>query len=80
MTATISDHLPQFSIISNLLRNITDNKSNIYESNWSIFDREKFIVDYFSVDWEDLMKIDELRKMKMKYVLFSEIYINVQQF
>ena len=24
------------------------------------FHRENFILDYFSVDWEDLLKIDEL--------------------
>ena len=24
------------------------------------FDQENFILDYFSVDWEDLLKIDEL--------------------
>ena len=40
--------------------NISGNKSNIYERDWSKFDRESFISDYFSVDWEDLLKIDEL--------------------
>ena len=40
--------------------NIPGNKSNIYERDWSKFDRENFILDYFSVDWEDLLKIDEL--------------------
>ena len=34
--------------------NILGNKSNIYERDWSKFDQEKFILDYFSVDWEDL--------------------------
>ena len=53
MTATISDHLPQFTIIPNMFGNISGNKSNIYERDWSKF-------DYFSVDWEDLSKIDEL--------------------
>ena len=60
MTATISDHLPQFAIIPNMFGNISGNKSNIYERDWSKFDRENFILDYFSVDWEDLLKIDEL--------------------
>ena len=46
LTATISDHLPQFAIIPNMFGNI--------------FDQENFILDYFSVDWEDLLKIDEL--------------------
>ena len=31
LTATISDHLPQFSIIPNMFDNVLDNKSNIYE-------------------------------------------------
>ena len=40
--------------------NILGNKSKICEQDWSKFDRENFILDYFSVDWEDLLKIDEL--------------------
>ena len=60
LTATISDHLPQFAIIPNMFGNILGNKSNIYERDWSKFDQENFILDYFSVDWEDLLKIDDL--------------------
>ena len=60
LTATISDHLLQFSIIPNMFGNISGNKSNIYERDCSKFDRENFILDYFSVYWEDLLKIDEL--------------------
>ena len=60
LNTTISDHLPQFAIIPNMFGNITGNKSNIYERDWSKFDEENFILDYFSVDWEDLLKIDEL--------------------
>ena len=56
MTATISDHLPQFSIILNMF----GNKSNNYERDWSKFDTENFILDYFSADWEDLLKTDKL--------------------
>ena len=40
--------------------NISGSKSNIYEWNWSKFDRENFILDYFSVDWKDLLRIDKL--------------------
>ena len=50
LTAIISDHLPQFAIIHNMFGNISGNKSNIYERDWSKFDRENFILDYFSVD------------------------------
>ena len=60
MTAKISDHLPQFSIIPNMFHNISGNKSNIYEKGWSKFGRENFILDYCSADWEDLLKSDEL--------------------
>ena len=60
LTATISDHLPQFAIIPNIFGNISGNIYNIYERDWSKFDRENFILDYFSVDWEDLLKIDKL--------------------
>ena len=31
LTANISDHLPQFSIVPNMFGNISGNKSNIYE-------------------------------------------------
>ena len=34
LTATILDHLPQFSIIPNMFGNISDDKSNIYEWDW----------------------------------------------
>ena len=59
MTATISDHLSQFAITTNIFGNISGNKSNIYERDSSKFDRESFILDYFSVEWEDLLKVDE---------------------
>ena len=60
LTATISDHLPQFAIILNMFGNIIDNKSKICERNWSKFDGENFVLDYSSVEWEDLLKTDEL--------------------
>ena len=60
LTAAISDHLPQFLIIPNMFGNISGNKSNIHKWDWSKLDQENFILDYFSVDWEDLLKTDEL--------------------
>ena len=44
--------------------NIPENKSNIYERDWPKFERENFILDYYSVEWEDLLKIDELNSDK----------------
>ena len=80
MTATISDNLPQFSIIPNRFGNILVNKSNIYERHWSKFDRENFILDYFSAESEDLLKIDELnannsaKKYLEKIILLLDTY------
>ena len=56
LTATISDHLPQFAIIPNMFGNISGNQCNIYERDWSKFVQEKVILDYFSVDWEDFFE------------------------
>ena len=73
LTATISDHLPQFAIIPNIFGNISGNKSNIYENDWSKFDRENFILYYFSADWEDLLKIDELNVNNSTKIYFNKI-------
>ena len=75
MTATISDHLPQCSIIPNMFGNIPGNKSNIYEGDWSKLDRENFIPDYFSVEWKDLLKIDELNAEKSTKKFLDKINI-----
>ena len=75
MTATISDHLPQFAIILNMFGNISGNKSNIYERNWSKFDRENFILDCFSVNWGDLLKIDELNADNSTKIYLDKIDI-----
>ena len=59
LTATISDHLPQFLIVPNIFSNPPPNKSNIYERHWSNFDQENFILHYFSIDWNETLKIEE---------------------
>ena len=56
----LTDHLLQFLIIPNMFANMSSNKSNIYERHWSKFNQENFILDCFSVDLEDLLKIDKL--------------------
>ena len=59
LTATISDHLPQFMIVPNVFSNPPSNKANIFERDWPNFDQEKFILDYFSIDWDVALKLDE---------------------
>ena len=60
LTATISNQMPQFSIIPNIFGNVPGNLSNIYEREWSKFERENLILNCFSVGWKDLLKTDEL--------------------
>ena len=73
LTATIPDHLPQFAIIPNLFGNILGKKSNIYERFWSKFDQENFILNYFFVDWEDFMKIDDLNANNSTEICLDKI-------
>ena len=72
-SATISDHLPQFVVIPNIFGNISGNKPNIYERDWSNFDRENFFLDYFSVNLEDLLKIDELNADDLAKIYLHKI-------
>ena len=53
-TATISDHLPQFLISPDIFRNSPSNKSNYFEHDYSNFNQENFILDYFSVNWKNI--------------------------
>ena len=45
----------------------------IYERDWSKFDRENFVLYYFSVEWEDLLKIDELNDDKSTKKFLAKI-------
>ena len=59
LTAMISDHLPEIVIVPNVFANTPSNRSNIYERGWSNFDQVNFVLDYFSIDWNDPLKINE---------------------
>ena len=75
LNATISDHLPQFAIIPNMFGNIRGNKSDIYERYWSKFDQQNYVLDYFSVDWENLLKINELNADNSTKIYLEKINI-----
>ena len=51
LTATISDHISHFLIALHIFWNVPNTKNNIFQCDWSKFNREEFILDYFSVDW-----------------------------
>ena len=46
LTATISNHLPQFLIAPEVSSKPPSTKLNIFERDWSKFDQENFIFDY----------------------------------
>ena len=50
ITATISEHWPQFLVSPNTIANPPSNKSNAFERDWSTFDQENFILVYFHID------------------------------
>ena len=55
LTASISDHLPQFLVAPNIFFNASYPKSNNYERDWSRFDQENFVLDYFSIEWDNFL-------------------------
>ena len=57
LTATISDHLPQFLIAPQISSNVSNRKTNIFEHNSSKLNHKEFIQDYFSVDWPHTLKL-----------------------
>ena len=59
ITATISDHLTQFLFAPNVLSNLLCNKSNILERDWSKFNKENFILDYFDKNWSEILQLDQ---------------------
>ena len=57
LTSSTSDHLPQFLKAPNIFFNPTSSKSKMYERDWTKFDQETFILDYFSIDWDQTLCI-----------------------
>ena len=59
ITAAISDHLPQFLVSPNTFANPPSNKSNVFKRDWSKFDQENFVLDYFDIDCSNLLNLNE---------------------
>ena len=60
LTATVSDHLPQFVITSNIFSNSPLGiKLNIYGRDWTNFDQENFILDYLAEDWNSIIEKEQ---------------------
>jgi len=50
LTFSLSDHMPQILLLQDFIFN-SNVKSSKIARNWKQFDRENFILDYFSIDW-----------------------------
>ena len=76
-TATISNHLPQFSFISNIFSNPSTPKSNFYERDSQKFKQENFILDYFDKNWADLLQIDQQNVNHSMDTFFKQYGLNL---
>ena len=71
LAATRSDHFPEFLITPDIFSNQPSIKLNIFERNWFTFDQENFILGYISVDWENLIKLDNRNVERLASFLFK---------
>ena len=59
LTAATFDHLPQFLIAAEIVRNSPSSKSNYFERDWSNFNQQNFILDYFSVNRKNVINLEK---------------------
>ena len=55
LTASVSDHLPQFLVAPNIFFNASYPKSNNHKRDRSRFDQQNFVLDYFSVELDNFL-------------------------
>ena len=59
LTVGISDHLPSFMIVPKDNQNHLPKKHNIHTRSTKNFDQVNFLLDYFELDWEDILQTDK---------------------
>ena len=74
--ASISDHLPQFSIFSEITSNSPTPKSNVFERDWSNFDHENFFLKFFDLNLFTLLKPEDL-DIEYSFNKFLEVINNL---
>ena len=57
LISTISNHLPQFLFAPSILSGRPSSKLEIYQRNWTKFNKEDFIFDYFEKDWDSVLDL-----------------------
>ena len=71
LTASITDHLPRFLVVPDIFFNVSYPKSNNYERDWSRLDQQNFILDYFCVNWDNLL-LSSNTNTEISYKTFLE--------
>ena len=71
LTASISYHLPQFLVAPNVFFNASYPRSNNYERNRSRFNQENFVLDHFSIEWDNVLLLSNTNTEK-SYKTFLE--------
>ena len=56
---SVSDHLPQFTIIGDFFANSPKSKSNIFKRNWKNFDQNLFISDFEDANWDEIIDVNK---------------------
>ena len=59
LTSTVSDHLLQFLILPEIFSNASPSRYNIYRHDWKKFEEEKFIFEFDSQDWDNILVLDK---------------------
>ena len=59
LTATISYHLPQFWFAPDILSKPSHNGANFFETDWSKFNKENSVLDYFEKARSDILQLDQ---------------------
>ena len=72
LTATISDHLPQFLFAPNILSNpFITNQVNIFERRCSKFNKKNFILNYLVKNWSDILQLEQKKCGSLYRIYFK---------
>ena len=78
ISVSISDHLPQFSIIPDVFSNCSQPKSNIFERDWKNFDEHMFIFDFWTTDWNSIIFVNyhDVNKLFEEFIKIFNILLD----
>lgn len=76
---SISDHLPQFCLFPELEYNKIKDCGPFLKQNWSKFDKDNFIKDYTSINWDSLFDSFDLDPDKCFNVFNDKMKVLVQR-